>query len=367
MKEELIFKYFDGKANKEEQEIIFKWLDEDKNNKKIFARLKQIYIEIISSLGENNNTENAYSKLLLRIKYFEEQKEVERKARIIKLRDEVLRWVAILLLIFFVGTLSYYYGRKGYFLLDNKYCEIKVPFGSRTMVTLPDGTKVWLNAGSKLKYRQNFLQEKRIVNLEGEAYFEVVKYHNIPFYVNTSDINIVVLGTKFNVRSYPEDKIIEATLIEGKIKVVGKNSNYSLYLKPKQKLIVDKENLRLISKIIDNTNVNNETKEDNIQEEKNLQVRVKNFAEIKENINVYEDTGWKDGVLVFNQEPLENLAKKLERKYDIKFVFEDEDLKKLTYTGTLKDYPLEQVLKAIKLTSPVDYNINEKIVKLYRK
>lgn len=370
MKEDLIFKYFEGKANKEEQEQIFKWLDEDKNNKRIFARLKQLYVEIISSLDESKNDIllKSYNNLINRIEYFEKQKEVERKEKIIKLKNELLRWAAIIILIFTVSTFSYFIGKKGYFIHDNKYCEINVPLGARTQIILPDGSKVWLNAGSTLKYNQNFLKDKRIVFLEGEAYFEVVKYNNIPFYVNTSHLNITVLGTKFNVKSYSDDKTIETTLVEGKVRVVGKNSNYSLILKPKQRLVIDKENLKLSMKNIEkneriDVNANNQLVK-NIEDK--IQQNIK-YVEIKENVNVYEDTGWKDGILVINQEPLESLVKKLERKYDIKFVFEDEELKKLTYTGTLKDYPLEQILKAIRLTSPVNYNINEKTVRLFKK
>jgi len=369
MKEDLIFKYFEGKANKEEQEQIFKWLDEDKNNKRTFARLKQLYIEIISSLDENNNDNilKSYNNLLKRIEYFDQQKESERKAKLIKIKNDLLKWAAIIILVFFVGSFSYFLGKKGYTISD-KYCEIKVPLGSRTQVTLPDGSKVWLNAGSTLKYNQDFIKDKRIVYLDGEAYFEVVKYNNIPFYVNTSHLNITVLGTKFNVRSYSDDKTIETTLVEGKVKVIGKNSNYSLILKPKQRLVIDKENLKLTMKNIENekTNIINENKSSENKVESNIQQNIK-YIEIQENVNVYEDTGWKDGILVINQEPLESLVKKLERKYDIKFIFEDEELKKYTYTGTLKDYPLEQILKAIRLTSPVNYNINEKTVRLFKK
>jgi len=237
------------------------------------------------------------------------------------------------------------------------------------MIILPDGSKVWLNAGSKLKYNQDFFQNKRIVYLEGEGYFEVIKNHNIPFYVKTTHINVFVLGTKFNIRSYPEDKTIETTLVEGKIKVAGNNSNYSLLLRPNQKLIIDKENLKLITTDIKKKRRTEEEIKDNLisESDKRVQQKIDKGIEIKNDVNVYEDTGWKDGVLVINQEPLESLAKKLERKYDIKFIFEDESLKKLTYTGTLKDYPLEQILKAIKLTSPVNYIINEKTVKLCKK
>ncbi|MDP4251971.1 MAG: FecR family protein, partial [Bacteroidota bacterium] len=120
--------------------------------------------------------------------------------------------------------------------------EVMAKPGARTKLVLPDGTQVWLNSGSKLHYNNDFNTRLREVNLEGEAFFDVVKDAAHPFIVHTSTINVKVLGTAFNVKSYPRDEVIETTLLRGLIEITRKDdpSTPKVILKPNEKLIINK-------------------------------------------------------------------------------------------------------------------------------
>jgi ferric-dicitrate binding protein FerR (iron transport regulator) len=179
--------------------------------------------------------------------------------------------------------------------------------------------------------------------------------------VHTSHFDIRVLGTEFNVKSYPEEDNIETTLVEGNIRIESDKYSKPLMLKPRQKLTYLKA-----SHSVTKTDV--VKKDEPVQKEENStaseEIREKDEIAIYENVNIEENTSWKDGKLVINNEPLQMLARKLERKYDIVFKFESEALKEYSYSGTLRDFPLEQVLKALELTSPIQYTIDEKTVTL---
>ena len=243
---------------------------------------------------------------------------------------------------------------------DDTYCEISVPYGGRSSLVLPDGSEIWLNAGSKFSYNRNFDIKSREVYLDGEAYFDVEKSRH-PFVVHTSHLDIMVLGTSFNVKSYSEDEKIETTLVEGSIRIERKESDKPLYLKPKQKLTYNKRSSQYqTDQAISESAIQEEDKAYEV-----IQKTSPKLIAIEANVNTEEATSWKDGKLIINNEPLEELIKKLERKYDIIFRFDSQELKKYSYSGTLGDFPLEQVLKALELTSPIKYSIEEKTAFLY--
>ncbi len=364
MSREIIIKYFAGKATREESRLLSDWLDQNKSNREIFASLKKALIEIEANAVQDSSASSmAYKKFLDHINKYETIKTAERKKKNISLRYNILRYAAIFAVIFSVGTGSYFLGHNSAPGAGNNYCEIEVPYGSRSTVILPDGSKIWLNAGSKIKYNRHFYKNSREVFLEGEAYFNVEKTKR-PFIVYTSHINIHVLGTVFNVKSYPEEDNIEATLIQGNIRIESKKSDKPVFLKPKEKLTFHKHDAKA-----EVSQYKKEDEPDQTRYKASTDIKVDlipvQAIHIKRNVNTEEYTSWKDGNLIFNKEPLESLARKLERKYDITFSFENEELKKYSYSGTLRDFPLEQVLRALELTSPVKYSINEKTVRLY--
>jgi transmembrane sensor len=362
--EEFLFRYFAGKASKEEIQLLSGWLDEDASNRTYFKELKNFYIETrVFVTRDPFRVRNAYHHFQERISEFEKQKVTERTRKIIVLRTRLLRYTAMFFLIFSVGLGSYFLGKGKTKSVSNDYCEIVVPYGGKSSVTLPDGSKVWLNAGSRMKYNRLFDVTSREVFLEGEAYFDVEK-EKYPFVVHTSHLDIQVLGTVFNVKSYPDEDDIETTLVEGNIRILTKKSDKTILLKPKEKLTFHKRD--------DQSEVSpdqRQEKAEKMEPRKGVSVlvpeKLAKKMNIVENIDTEESTCWKNGTLIINKEPLESLTRKLERKFDIAFDFRSEKLQHYTYTGTLRDFPLEQVLQALKLTSPIKYTIDGKTVKLY--
>jgi transmembrane sensor len=362
--ERLIIKYFEGKVTEKEARLITDWLDRDKSNRQLFAALKKAHTEVDANAVEgNSDAKVAYNSFLDHINKYENQKTADRKEKNAFIRNTVLRYAAIFIIIFSVGIACYFLGHNISPGADRNYCEINVPYGSRSVVILPDSSKIWLNAGSKIKYNRVFDISCREVFLEGEAYFEIKKARHA-FVVYTSHIDIHVMGTAFNVKSYPDEDNIETTLVEGNIRIESKKSNKPVYLKPREKLTYHKPDARSEVSYLKKEIEKEQTVHSDLTETPLASKPAREIL-IKKNVNTEEYTSWKDGTLIFNKEPLESLARKLERKYDITFSFEDEKLKSYSYSGTLRDFPLEQVLRALELTSPIKYSINEKNVKLY--
>jgi ferric-dicitrate binding protein FerR (iron transport regulator) len=361
--EDLIYRYFEGKATEEEKRKLLQWLDENQANQHYFILLKKAYIEISSVLSDNSLlSDAACNKFLNRIKECEKKQKNDYYFRLRQNLRKTLRYAAIILLVLTCGLIGYRFGSKAVPDDSEIFSEIVVPYGGRSVLTLPDGSKVWLNAGSHLKYKRNFNIKERDVYLNGEAFFEVKKQHT-PFVVHTSYVDIKALGTAFNVKSYAEENKVEATLVEGKISIENKKTNKSFVLKPKQKIVFKMADQS--SSELNNVSAKQQVNENEFpaSSDINNEKAIQNIT-INNNVNIKETISWKDGDLIINKETLEELTKKLERKYNISFVFETNDLKNYTYTGTLRDFPLEQVLKAIEMTSPVKYTIKEKTVKL---
>jgi transmembrane sensor len=233
------------------------------------------------------------------------------------------------------------------------YTEIKAPFGARTEIVLPDGSTVWLNAGSKIKYMSVFNKDNREIQLSGEGYFKVTKNADLPFDVKTGDLSIQALGTEFNVKSYDDEDIIETTLVEGKIAIYqDRKQKGSVYLEPHQQALYVKFNKNLTVRDLEAVK---EAKPDVLTFRKGIMY-------IAEKIDPVPIVAWKDNRLILKGEELSDLVIKLERKYDVKFVFASEKLKQFRFTGTLENETLTQVLDVIKLSSPIAYTLQGKTV-----
>ncbi|MBE8726597.1 FecR family protein [Flavobacterium hungaricum] len=202
-----------------------------------------------------------------------------------------------------------------------------VPVGGIYAVNLSDGTKVWLNSKSSLKYPVEFSGDKRTVTLEGEAYFEVSKNVHSPFTVKTKSGNVTVLGTHFNISAYDEDRNFETTLAEGKVAISGisksKESEPTI-LTPGQQARVRNETLRIAT------------------------------------VDPAVYTAWKDGKFYFENENLKNILTKMARWYNFNVKFEQKALEQIKFTGiVLKDEPIDQFLDIISKTSNVKYKITK--------
>jgi transmembrane sensor len=239
------------------------------------------------------------------------------------------------------------YGPKTNINAGVAFNEIIVPSGEKAQVVLPDGTKIWLNSESKLKYPSVFAKDNRTVTLEGEAYFDVSKIKKSKFLVNTQGVKIEVLGTIFNVKSYPDEQTVETSVVEGKVKVdAGTKSNpiAPVYILPSERAVFYKNYGKFVS-----------TKNEEKRNTKELLLHQKPLIVIGE-VNIKNIICWKDYFLVFDNETFEEIAVKMARWYKIHVQINDEGLKKQRFTGKfVNNETFYQVLEAINLTTPIEY------------
>lgn len=205
--------------------------------------------------------------------------------------------------------------------------KVIVSYGKKSMIVLSDGTKVWLNAGSQLVYPAVFVKDTREVSLIGEAFFDVVKNPEKPFIVKASDVNVQVLGTRFDISAYPEDRTIQTVLEEGKINLKYSGNglfkrDYVVEMVPNQLVEFDKESREASSTMV----------------------------------NVSKFISWKEGMLEFEKINLTRALKQVERFYNVKILMDDPAIGYFKLSGKLdlKDEP-EDVLNVIKLTVPIDW------------
>jgi transmembrane sensor len=210
-----------------------------------------------------------------------------------------------------------------------KINTLVVPKGGEYQLRLSDGTKVWLNSGSTLRYPTVFDSKRRAVTLEGEAYFEVTKNKHLPFSVNVKGLDLVVLGTTFNVNAYNPAKGISTTLVEGKISMeMGGGKRYTI-------------------KPLENITYNFESE----------------TYTIEKNVDVSLFTSWKDGLFWFENKSLGEITDRLSRWYSCEIVYKDESLRNMKFTGLAeKKRPIEYLLDLISEIKDVDYEVKNGIV-----
>jgi len=224
-------------------------------------------------------------------------------------------------------------GQLVYTIVNNKllnadkniaYNTISTPKGGQYQVILPDGTKVWLNAASSLKYPEAFVGKQRLVVLTGEAYFEVAKNKSMPFRVQSQNQHVEVLGTHFNINSYLDDNTVKTTLLEGSVQV--SNSKFSKILKPGEQAI------------------------SGIGEQASIK--------IARDVDTDDETAWKNGLFQFNDSELKVILNQLERWYDIKIDYSDVPAKR--YNGMVpRKSKLSEVLKMLEKTGNIKFELEE--------
>ena len=221
---------------------------------------------------------------------------------------------------------------------------------------MPDGTKVWVNAGSKLTYDNNYGNKLREVSLFGEAFFDVVKNSEKPFVIHTLKMDIKVLGTAFNVRCYPNEKKTETSLIRGRIEVTLKDRpNEKIYLSPNEKLTLMDD--ALVSS--DNsTKTNNNKKDDRFAQLLQPIVAIGHVTTMPVNNTIIE-TSWVENKLEFRSETFEEVASKMERWYAVNIFIEGDALKHEHLTGSFETETVEQALTALQYTTKFKFNINK--------
>jgi len=242
------------------------------------------------------------------------------------------RVAAVIVIPLLIISLSYFFKDERFFPSKQaSFSELYAPLGSRLKVDLPDGSEVWLNHGSRLKYPQKFRKGSREVFLSGEAYFKVKEDPSRPLIVRTSGPYVKVIGTSFNLMAYPDDSFVVMTLEEGKVIL-----NESLPDGSAKRISDLKSGMQAV-----------------------FDINSKKYSIT--NVEIEKFTSWKEGKLIFLDDPMEFVVKKLERWYNVDIELKDQELREYSYTATLVDETLPQVLKLMSLATPIDFSITTRV------
>lgn len=291
----LLYKYFEGSASKEEVAKIRLWLESSPENMQILLLERKIYDSVLLNNGDKETSiiQNNRSK---------------------KIIWEVIKIASVILITTLTSVLYFNINEGGD---DVAMQTISVPAGQRLNINLPDGTNVWLNAKTTIKYPVSFNKKERLVEVDGQAYFSVAKDDKKPFIVNTRSGRVQALGTKFDVLDYSDDSIFETMLSEGKVKVdMASADNQTLILEPNTKAFIRNGKLN------------------------------------KERIEDKSEYEWRNGLLTFRNKSFTEIMKSFEKIYDIKIVIEDSRITNQTLTAKFRivdgvDYALRVLQREI--------------------
>lgn len=315
MNQELLQKYITGEITQEEKKEVIEWLDADQQNMKEYKAMRRTFdISVwhedasdISDSSDSSDKKDAPSA-------------TDRPERSLykRLILPILKTAAIFIVAFFSA-----YQLLGYLHPGSANAEMQtifVPAGQRAELTLADGTKVWLNAKTSFTFPTNFAADNRQVVLDGEGYFDVVTDRNRPFIVRTEAHDVKVFGTEFNVLAYKGKELFETDLLEGSVEVVARKNAAKVVLKPGNKVFLS-EGLLKTGRI--------------------------------EHENYFL---WKEGILSFNDEPVESMMRKLELYYDVKIIVCNPSFLHKHYTGKFRTKDgVEHVLRVLQLKEHFTY------------
>ena len=318
-----LISYIQGRLHsKQDLNDVLDWIEASPGNQEEYNELKRLWV--LSGFS---------SKQQLDLEKSLEQGKRNR-FRFSLLLPSYRKYAAVFFISFIIGAASVYlFLERNSFEKKQYFNEVYVPEGEKSMVTLSDGTIVWLNSGSKLTYPSFFGNDKREVSIEGEAYFDVAENKAKPFIARTGSIRVRVLGTHFNLYDYPEDSIVHATLEKGAIEVtIGDNTN-TIKIKPGQQFLyalADKK------------------------------------YELKE-VDTELYTSWIDNVLRFENAKLVEILKKMERWYGVKIKMEEGLNLNEHFTISIKTESLKEILEMLAITTDLDYEIEGDIVRISKK
>ena len=314
--EHLLPDYFSGEIDEGNRLKVEEWKDESDENKKLFREMATIWDSsaILEQMEQFNATD-----ALRKINHLLKPE--------LKLGQRLQKIAAILLLplLLYSGYLTIQQVNNSDSGNNPAVQKVRTTTGMVSELTLPDGTHVWLNSESSLEYPMNF-NKIREIKLVGQAFFEVTKDKDHPFVVNMGKINVEVLGTSFDICSYPDELQTEVVLKTGKVNLFTgdyKNKKEISILSPNQYAGYDNVSRKLIIK----------------------------------DVSVDKYLAWKDGILMFVDEPMDAVTRKLSRWFNVNFVIESPELKDYVYRATFNGETLEQVLELLKISAPIDFTI----------
>ncbi|MDO6430667.1 DUF4974 domain-containing protein [Flavitalea sp. BT771] len=224
--------------------------------------------------------------------------------------------------------------------------EITTRYGTRSFLELPDGSKLWLNAGSKVRYADGFTNGRRELTLTGEAFFDVKHDPEHPFIIHTGKLDVKVLGTSFNVKAYPNDSTIETTLINGKVEIDLKDDRQSnIVLQPNEKVVIP------VKRPLAVHTMESEVLRHTVTPDPTYRTLI--------------ETSWVEDKLVFRNESFSDVTMRLERWYNIHFSFEDQRFMQDKLTGYFKDQPIKNVMDALQISLGFHYRIDKDTIRIW--
>lgn len=319
----LIIAELDGNCSLKEKEILHNWLSQSKSNTRYYATIKDLWESSLSNASEIAQTDKEWERF---------------KSRIIanpgkpwntSIKIYWTRIAAILAIGLLIANLLFlkFNTEESYFVTSI------APRGSVSHTILPDGTLIYLNADSRIKYNVNSSSKQREVYISGEAWFDVKKNPKRPFIVHTPYYKVEALGTRFNVKTYDEEETIVTTLEEGLIRILSSENlklKDEVLLKPGEQLVYNKSRKTL---------------------------------ESRKNVDTQVFTSWKENKLIFLDMEFEDLVQLLERKYGVDIEVKDKSILDDHYTGTIRNETILEILNIIQHTHPIQYRIEgQKII-----
>jgi len=338
-KSDILRRYCENRYTAEDLETVLSWFGEPRKDIILRVNLNNIWSETANRDISESQTSYKEDHMLGSIHHRINLLDTEKTGIRLGVKKErnffyfFSRVAAILFIPLLAASLIFLSHKTGIFIpeAELKYTELHAPPFARISFYLADSTKVWLNNGSSLKYPIDFTGRDRKVFLHGEAYFDVRPNPNLPFKVETGDIRIQVLGTRFNVSNYKEDQAIITTLEEGmvQIRTAGEDKNSMIIheLIPSHQSVFQKESRKVKARTV----------------------------------NTAKYTSWKEGKLFLLDDPMYIVKKKIERWYNVDIVIKDSMIQDYRYTGTFQDEPLESVLRMMTIATPIKYSIKKGI------
>jgi ferric-dicitrate binding protein FerR (iron transport regulator) len=316
---EVILGYIQGRVSDRDRAQVEMWLQKDEENEKILLQSAQLYYaDITKKRIESRNVTVAYKNIFSRIR---------RKKHVFLFKRAVMTAAACALVL--IGIFSGRWSVKEQ-AMNIQNITVQTNAGTRTMLTLPDGTEVILNSSSKLVYPSVFNGKERRVTLEGEGYFSVAHQPEHPFKIDIPGrgFEAEVLGTQFNLQAYSSDEELRAILINGSLRINYSNSSgerTQTLLQPSDKAIFDTKT-------------------------KSLMV---------ENVDTEYETAWIQGKLMFKETPVSEVLNRLSHYYNIAFEIKDKEIENYSFTGRLINLQLQEVLYYLSVSSGIEYKILE--------
>ena len=356
---DLLSKFLSGALSPIEKGELYQCVMDDRHKEEVMTWLQQQWSQEIHASGETSN-EAMFVKIKERIAMELSVRPPQGlKIPINQKWKTLLRYAAVFVIAF---GLSWWIQKAMIQPVDvgavavtsPQYNEILVPYGSKSKVILPDSSTVWLNSGARLKYPSHFDNNQREVFLQGEGFFDVTHDDQHPFVVKSNGVNIKVLGTKFNLMANADDHIIETTLVEGTIEILGlkdTDRQNNLVLKSGQKLTLRKENNQYKVHTIQEAGLS-------IPEETAKPVKIKS-ADVLEKANVEIATAWTENKLVFVKERFGDVKTKLERWYGVTIEVKDPEILDYRFTGTFEKQTFEQAMNALSKAASCKFKMNK--------